>query len=208
MSASLSAPKSDSIGIVYFLVQGAGTLISWNAVLNGLDYFSDRYPNQNVDFLLPLAFNLAQVIANFFMPALSTTFSLKYRIVAPLIVTSCVLVFLPFEANVFNGEVFGFWLVMGMLFIMGFCNCVYQGSVSGFASMFPFKYTSYFLMGTGLAGLVMNALRALAIVGFSNVTGGALIEIVVYFGMAGLILIACLLLHPSICQIILLQLLP
>jgi equilibrative nucleoside transporter 1/2/3 len=188
--------KGTALATAYFTLQGIGTLISWNGVLNGLDYFNEKFPDGDVFTLLPIAFNSAQVFANFFLPKLLTKLSLENRIIIPLIVSACILIGLPIEANVLQGTSVGFWLMMFLLFIMGNLNCIYQGSVSGFASSFPFKYTSYFLMGTGIAGVVMNVLRALAIVSFSNMRGGPLIEIIVYFGAAGLILIGCVLIHP------------
>lgn len=90
----------------------------------------------------------------------------------------------------------GFWMLMSLLFILGFCNNIYQGSLSGFIGQFPGKYTSYYFMGTGFAGLLMNILRALAILSFSNTTGGALIGIIVYFSAAGLIMLICVVIHP------------
>jgi len=196
MSISVKEVKGTGLATAYFTLQGIGTLISWNAVLNGLDYFNEKFPDGDVFTLLPIAFNSAQVFANFFLPKLITKLSLENRIIIPLIVSACILVGLPIEANLLQNTKVGFWLMMFLLFVMGKLNCIYQGSVSGFASSFPFKYTSYFLMGTGLAGVVMNILRALAIVSFSNMKGGPLIEIIVYFGAAGLILIGCVLIHP------------
>lgn len=194
MELQTSRPQNETFAKFYFLLEGAGTLIAWNAILNGLDYFSGKYPEYNADFLLPIAVNLAQVVANFFMPTLSSRFKLQHRIILPLIVLGIILVFLPIEANLLSGTTFGFILIMSLLFILGFFNNIFQGSMSGFVNQFPFKYTSYFLMGTGLAGLIMNALRALAIVSLSN--EGELMEIIVYFVAAGLIIAACMVIHP------------
>lgn len=189
-----SRPQNEAFAKLYFTLEGAGTLISWNAILNGLDYFTGKFPEYNADFLLPIAVNLAQVVANFFMPYLSQRLNLQFRIMVPLVVLSIILVFLPIEANLLNGTAFGFILAMLLLFILGFFNNIFQGSMSGFVNQFPFKYVSYFLMGTGLAGLIMNILRSLAIVGLSN--AGELIEIIVYFIVAGLIIGACGVIHP------------
>jgi equilibrative nucleoside transporter 1/2/3 len=205
MNIKIAPPKNDGIAVFYFALQGMGTLISFNAVLNGLDYFATQYGNYQVPFLLPLAVNIAQFIANFFLPKISSSFSLKARMYAPLTIASCILIFLPIEANIFSGKAIGFYLIMALVSIMGFCNCVYQGSISGFASQFPGKYVSWFLMGTGLAGCVMNILRSIAILCLSNTTGGPLLEIVTYFIAAGIILIICIGIHPvfirsEICQ--------
>lgn len=77
-------PKSDLVAKFYFLIQGMGTLIGWNAVVNGLDYFAEKYPQYDTDFLLPIAVNVAQVLANFFIPLIGSLFALKYRVIVPL----------------------------------------------------------------------------------------------------------------------------
>lgn len=196
MEKGITEPRSDTIAKLYFTVQGIGTLISWNGILTGLDYFSGRYKNYDSNFLLPLGFNAAQVMANFFIPKLGIALTLKTRILISLIIISCILVFLPVEANLMSETSAGFYVIMGLIFVLGFFNCVYQATISGFASKFPGKFTSYFLMGGGLAGLTMNGLRAIAILSFSNVRGGDLIEILVYFGVAGVFLIICMIIHP------------
>jgi len=63
-------------------------------------------------------------------------------------------------------------------------------------SFFPGKYASIFLSGTGAAGLVMNALRSIAILLFSNGDGNTTNgQIVFYFGFASLIMIGCMIIH-------------
>jgi len=191
------ASSSDRIASIYFLLQGIGSLICWNGVLNGLDYFHSRYPAFNAYFLIPIAFNVAQVLANFFMPKLTKIFSLKLRVMIPLVIVICIMLFLPLESVVFGAEAAGFYISLVLIFILGFFNCIYQGTVSGFASQFAPKYTIYLLMGMGLAGLIMNALRSIAIVIFDNPEGSELMEIISYFAVACLFLIACLLIHPK-----------
>ena len=148
---STISTKGTALATTYFTLQGMGTLICCNAFLNGLDYYNEKFPDRNVFTLLPVAFNSAQVFATFFLPKLLTKFSLKNRVITPLIISACILVCLPIEANLFPDTNFGFSLMMLMLFVLGLLNSIYQGSISGFAKSFPFKYTSYFLMGTGLA---------------------------------------------------------
>jgi hypothetical protein len=87
-----------------------------------------------------------------------------------------------------------FWIMVIMLFLLGILNNTYQGSMSGYVGQFPFKYISFYLMGTGLAGVVMNILRAFAILALSGAS--EIIEIIVYFIAAGLILAACGVIHP------------
>lgn len=188
--------KGSTLAVTYFTLQGVGTLISCNAIFNGLDYFAARFTDNDVFTLLPMALNFGQLLSNFFLPKLLAKFSLERRVLIPLFFAAAILIGLPVVANILQGTTFGFLVNLFLLFTLGTLSNTYQGSISGLASAFPFKFTSYFLVGTGLSGLVMNALRAFAIISFANLQNGPLVGIIVYFTAAGLILIGCMLIHP------------
>jgi len=191
--------KSDNLAFIYFLMQGTGTLISWNAVLNGLDYYNAQFAALGFDSftLLPIAVFVAQGAANFLITKITKAFTFNQRILGPLIILSIILFTLPIVTHFVTGTVGGFWVIMGLLFVLGFFGTIYQSSVSGLMSFFPGKYASIFLSGTGAAGLVMNALRSIAILLFSTGDGNTTSngQIVFYFGFASLIMIGCMIIH-------------
>jgi len=192
--------SSDNLTFIYFLMQGAGTLISWNAILNGLDYYQAQFGNlgYNCFSVLPIAVFVAQGVANLAMTKISKALSFNTRIIGPLVVLSIILFSLPIVTHFVTGTLSGFWIIMGMLFVLGFCGTVYQSSASGMMSLFPGKYSSIFLSGTGAAGLLMNACRAIAILifaekGHEKETSNA--QIIFYFGIASLLMVSCMVIH-------------
>jgi len=190
--------SGDSLTFTYFLMQGAGTLISWNAILNGLDYYNQQFAALGLSAftLFPIAVFVAQGLANLAMTNISKSLSFNTRIIGPLVVLSIILFSLPIVTHFVTGTLFGFWVIMAMLFVLGFCGTVYQSSVSGMMSFFPGKYSSIFLSGTGAAGLVMNALRAIAILIFVSPDGSTSnSQIIFYFGFASLIMVSCMIVH-------------
>jgi len=189
----------NKLASTYFLMQGIGTLISWNAILNGLDYFTKQFEGINVAFNFPIAVFVAQAVANLAIMKLSKKLSFTKRIIGPLVILSIILFSIPIVTSKVAQTTEGFWTLMGILFLLGFAGTVYQSSVSGLVSFFPGKYTSLFLSGTGFAGLVMNALRTIAILVFESgetvTTDTMTHEIIFYFAFASLILICCMIAH-------------
>ena len=188
--------KTNNLAFFYFIMQGIGSLVSWNAVLNGVDYFMIKYPRFDVYYIFPIAVTLAQLMCCFFILKISQTFSLNFRIMVSLLALMCILLFLPIQATLFAGSSFGFWTIIGLLFLMGWFNTILTASLSGIVSLFPGKYASYNMIGTSLAGLSMNALRALFIFSLKSKPNGDVIGILVYFGLSALLVTVCLVIHP------------
>jgi len=182
--------------VFYFLMQGIGSMISWNAVLNGIDYFMIKYSSYQVYIIFPIAITLAQLFCCSLILKISQTFSLNLRIIFSYIILSIILVCLPLEAALFEGTTFGFVLILAILFLMGFFNTVVAASMSGIVSLFPAKYASYNMIGTSVAGLAMNALRAFFLVSIRHRPSGDILGILLYFGVAGLFALGCILIHP------------
>jgi len=177
-------------------MQGMGSLVSWNAVLNGVDYFMIKFPQFDVYYIFPIAVTTAQLLTCFVILKVSQNFSLNFRIVVSLIALMFILLFLPIQATIFAGSSFGFWTILGLLFLMGFFNTILTASLSGIVSLFPGTYASYNMIGTSLAGLSMNALRAVFIFSLKSKPHGDVIGILLYFGISALLVTVCLILHP------------
>jgi len=110
----------------------------------------------------------------------------------PFSIVGAVLGFLPFQAAIFQGTSYGFWIIMALLFIMGFCNNICYSSIIGVTSQLPGKYTTLFLIGSGAAGLFMSILREIMTLVFP---GSNSFGVLVFFLVAALLLIWCVFLH-------------
>jgi len=90
-------------------------------------------------------------------------------------------------------------LIMIILFFLGSFNNMAYASIAGFTSQIDGKYTAYFLIGVAIAGLVVNALRAIIIKIFDVLVGGihdgSLFGVMVYFMTVVALLVIGLILH-------------
>jgi len=187
--------KINSFAAAYFFIQGVGTLVGWNGVLNGLGFFSEHFEGLfKVDFAFPVAVYFANMAANFAIIPLSKKVSLDNRVSIPLAVVCAIMGIIPVITHIFPNAT-GFWIVMFCLFILGFCNNIFMSSISGICAKMPGYYFGIFMGGTGLAGIIMNVLRAISLLTFDSLEDGALIGVFVYFGAAVMILIFCVFLH-------------
>ena len=73
-----------------------------------------------------------------------------------------VVVFMPVIAAILPNEN-GFYLTLGLIFILGMSNAVMQGSAVSLAAMFPYECLSLYFTGTGIAGMIICLLRMLTL---------------------------------------------
>ena len=194
----MKTSSPDSFGLLYFTVQGIGALIAWNAVLTGLDYFDDKFPEFSVNFIFPIAIFVANILVSINMVSLQAKLSLNIRVALCLGLMGLTLIVVPLEAELLSNTTLGFVVILGILFLLGIFNTIQQSSIAGLAGVFPFAYMGRFVLGTGLAGLFINCLRIIILLALgsqADTNQGQIIEILVYFGCSGLFLVLCIVLH-------------
>ena len=188
----------DSFGLIYFTVQGMATLIAWSAILTSIDYFDDKFPEFSVNFIFPIAIFVANIFISINMVKIQEMLSLNIRVALCLGLMGLTLFIVPIEADLLSNTTVGFVCILGILFILGSFNTIKQASIAGLAGIFPFAYMARFVLGTGLAGLMINFLRIIILLVLgseANTNKGQIIEILVYFGCSGLFLALCIYLH-------------
>ena len=182
------------IATYYFLFLGGGSLVSWNAILNSLDYFSHKFPTHSVTFNFPVAVYLAQFLSSLVVTKLSDRLPLNMRIIGTFTVISVVLAILPVEAALLKETEIGFMILMGLLFILGTCNNICMSSLTGLSSQLPGQYSAYIFLGTSLLGLSLSLLRELSSYLFSG-SQGSNISVLFFFGVAAVYIIGCIILQ-------------
>lgn len=58
----------------------------------------------------------------------------------------------------------GWYILLVSIFINGIANSFAQGSLFGFASIFPSKYMGIMIIGQGLSGLILNVIKIILLV--------------------------------------------
>eukprot|EP00347_Sterkiella_histriomuscorum_P015986 403354936 len=184
----------DKGGIAYLLMVlfGIGALLPWNAILTALDFFKEKLPGYQPDFVFSLANNGLLTVIQLFIVIQGHKYGYVLRISGGFLVISVLMIGLPLSANFLNPDA-GFAACISILVVFGAMGGIVQGSVFGLAGMFPFKYMGAVMFGNGLSGITLNILRAITLAALPPITGsdnnfkGSLI----YFILASVILIIC-----------------
>ena len=167
-----------------FLLLGTATLIGWNAVLSSIDFFSSKFPDYNISFLMIipsfLATFLFSLLANYF----SRIFSLNLRIFFSVFFMSICILILPIEAY-FLPNSSGFYLFMALNFIISGFIAVMQATCVGLACVFPYETMSLFNTGVGFSGILMSVLRIVFICIFNeNDSENQMYSIAIFYSSA------------------------
>ena len=181
----------------YFVLLGAGTTVGWNALLNSLDYFTEKYPTSHIDFLVPIAIYLGQSTACLSVTRLSSIFSFNLRIIGSLSLTAPILILLPVEASIYEGTTLGLALFLLLLLIIGFCSAMCSASLVGIASQLSSKYMSCFFIGTTMVALVMSFFREISTYLFQSSKYGKDTSVIIYFALAMSLILTCIAVQPK-----------
>ena len=173
-----------------FLFLGIGSLIGWNAILIGLDFFLRKFEGFDVGFYFSIPMFVASNLQNIMIHWLSKYFSISQRIIVGLIGQAILVVILPIEAN-YISNASGFYFALFLIFVEGLFISLMQSSTVAFAALISSECINEFFTGTGLGGVLICCIRliVLAIIGAeddSELFLGTLIYVIV----AGVFLIS------------------
>jgi len=176
----------------YFLLHGIVILISWNAVLTGLDFFRDCYPDGSVDFTFPVANLLPLPFCSLLLVYIEKKLSLHFRVFGCTVLMGISTLVLPIISIILPNSLFGLWLNYISLVFLGIVNSIAQAGVVGLAGYFPPECMARFATGNGIAGLILNGLRALCLLYFPDTKLGNFIGVIIYYGAVGIMMAICL----------------
>ncbi len=119
-------------------------------------------PDYKVDFIFGLAVNGVLVFTSIFNMVYGNKLSYVVRIAVSFLVISALMIILPLVTNSLD-ETAAFWTDIFILFIFGICGGFAQSSVYGLAAMLPSQHMGGVMFGQGIAGIAINACRALCL---------------------------------------------
>lgn len=188
-------PEHNNFAVFYFYLQGIGSLLGWNAVLTALDFFAEKFPFAKVYFTFSLPKFAANLLFCPLMVQIARKFTLNQRVSGGLILIGIFLLLLPAVGELMaNGIGYGITLVI--LFILGGLNGISCSSVVGFAANFPHFYMAKLMAGSGIAGLILNATRAVCLAIFGS-QDGLLESTALYFILSAVMSVGCAMVHQS-----------
>ncbi|KAJ6222302.1 hypothetical protein RDWZM_000847 [Blomia tropicalis] len=201
-----SAIPTDRWNFIYiiFLINGIGSLLPWNMLINADNYFvnyklnitnpTSMQDNYRQHFLSYLGLfskgpNILLQILNVFINAENA--NLTRRINITLVIQIVVfLIIIAMAAIDSSGwpDLF-FWLTMMSAAFINLANGVFQSCLYGIAGRFPMKYTNSVTIGMNLSGTLASLLMLISIA----VSPSYQVEAIVFFSFAIALLIVCLL---------------
>ncbi|CAD6189960.1 unnamed protein product [Caenorhabditis auriculariae] len=202
----------DSSNLAYYLIllQGIGILMPWNMFLNiSYDYYINHkllepvfdpetnttvlkqaeYSN-NFQIAMTLSSQVPNLLLNLINMFVNAKGDLTFRInaclsiISSVVVITIALIFVETENHM--GKFFYFTLFT--IIILNGANGVFQNSMFGLVSDFPFKYTNAVIIGQNFCGTLITIIGMLTKAAASTVETRA----VAYFTISLAVLISCL----------------
>lgn len=186
--------KITSLTKFYFVCSGIGSLIGWSTILTTLDYFGKKFP-YNVAFLFSIPLYISINIFSYLMYMIAHWLSINARIISGLISSIILLIIMPILAAAMPNDE-GFYLILGLIFMLGISNAIAQGSAVSLASMFPHECISFYYTGTGISNINICILRMIILQIFGDNDGkGILIGTIVHFTISSCFLLLTLIMY-------------
>lgn len=183
--------SNDRLLFAEMTLQGIGSLISWNAILTALDWYNNRFPDENPGFWFPLLNFIPSAIFQPLSIIYGHYFTFNIRIVTSYIVIATSLVMTPIIVEL-TSQTAGFIIICALIFVGGAVNSIGQTAVFGLSSTISEKYTNAVMFGNGLSGLSITILRLICLGIFKQNSSGYLKSTTVYFAISGGILVLCI----------------
>ncbi|EGT41279.1 hypothetical protein CAEBREN_06204 [Caenorhabditis brenneri] len=197
------SPK-DTRNYVYlmFMVFGFGALLPWNMFINiSHDYYTNfklqyngtkTWESDNFQFLMPIASQLPNLIfsiANIFL-AVKGDLTRRMRhclaVVQIMILITIICIYVDTE----SWTTLFFTMTIFSIIFLNAANGLYQNSLFGLASSFPFKYTNAIIIGQNFCGIIV----ALIATSTKAIADEVQLRAFLYFGIAAVIVLICLIL--------------
>uniref|UniRef100_A0A1I7TKX2 Equilibrative nucleoside transporter n=1 Tax=Caenorhabditis tropicalis TaxID=1561998 RepID=A0A1I7TKX2_9PELO len=183
-----------------FMMFGFGALLPWNMFLNiSYDYYTNhKLLDENKNGTLESAVfqnsmtiaaqipNLIFSILNIFLTS-TGDFTLRMRICLA-VVQAMVLITISFiYVYTHSWTTWFFFLTISNIIALNAANGLFQNSLFGLASSFPFKYTNAILIGQNFCGIAVTVLAMAT----KAVTDDVEHRAMLYFGLSSIVIITC-----------------
>ena len=142
-----------------FLINGLVSLLGWNAVLATFDYYSSRYPSQDVYVWFPIPLFLMYVVSGLFWKEIYQRISYKNLIMIGLIALNLIMVLLPMVAYIMKDNNLGYGLCLLLCGMIGFFSNIAQLSCLAVINFMSVDIVSIFNQGIAVSGVSMVSLR-------------------------------------------------
>lgn len=204
---------------IVMFYEGVGNLFPWNALINASGYFATRFCGtpyeNNFENFFSIAYTLSQTIGLALSLKYQKSFSLRTKIVWPLVFISILFIITTLFVSIdIEGNLL-FWLTLIFTFATGILGAVSSSGLFGLGAMFPPVYTGALMTGQGLAGLTVSISEILTLLagpasddcgddnndGADECSFSVDFSALAYFIIATFVLITCISAYLLICNL-------
>ncbi|GKT35981.1 Equilibrative nucleoside transporter like protein [Aduncisulcus paluster] len=180
-------------GLLYFLVVllGTGALLIYNAIITPVNFWSYTMPDYNVLFYISFSYNAPQLIVLFIMMKWGEKWNLNKRVWITLLILIAGVVVIPLIPTTINNQTDALVLVIITTMVLGIANGILSGSIFSLSASLGGDFSVAAMIGNGIAGILMELIRIITQAAM-NSDDQIIAGTIIYFVLAGVVLICCL----------------
>lgn len=171
--------------------------MSVNSILATLDWLDLKFPEKNFRFIFPIAWFLPFVVFQLLTIWIGNKFSFNLRVVSCYVVGCLFFLSIPIIVSKIGGEA-GFGIILGCMVVLASFNSIAEAAIFGLTGMIAKEYVNYFVIGTGVSGLIISSLRIVCLASFYNDEDGLIRSTAVYYTISGFLLLGCIAIQLNI----------
>ncbi len=192
-------PRDRGFGAYWiFVLLGVGGMWPWNGFLTAFDYFhsTDMFCNlPSFQFIMSIVFNIATVTFQFLGVGFGEKVSLTARVLLTFVPFVVAMVLVPFVRQMVEGTAARLGFVLALVFLSGMSTAVGFNCIVGLASQFPPEYVGAVMLGQGVAGVVVGAIRIITKASFGETPSGVSTSTLLYFLLAAGVEVLCIIFY-------------
>eukprot|EP00727_Mastigamoeba_balamuthi_P011494 m51a1_g6968 hypothetical protein (415) ;mRNA; r:97589-100124 len=179
------------LGVVFFLILGTGVLLPWNAFLSASDFFVHTYPDFPFMFVMSITHNVPNSFGQFASIWVGPRLPFLGRFLVCFLIHLIVLLLVPI-LTIFLPSSASLPIILASTAFAGFATAMLFGASTGLAMVADPSCIVAFWTGNGIAGLIVCVIRAVTKAAFPSSDVGYRNSALLYFGIAGLFIVGCL----------------
>jgi equilibrative nucleoside transporter 1/2/3 len=155
-----------------FILLGAGFLMSWNTLINAIDYFTSLFPSRDVEFDIAVSYMIPNVIGCFAATKFANKFSFKFRIIGGFSLFIILLLTVPTIEYIASAESsYATTIIVSVL--IGFTDSAVQTAIYGYASLLDTVFIQSVQVGNGVSAVLVSFLRIITKISLSQTPEGS-----------------------------------
>lgn len=189
----------------HFLIFGIGSLLAWNVILSDIDFFDYFLKDTGLPsptLIFPFLNFALNITFQFIIVSTKKKYSYRSQLILTLSLLMLTMILLPLVVLIFNPTT-GYILSCVIIFLQGLVSAICSSSFFGLVSYFKTQYIVMLSTGQGVSGILMNVIKYVLLLTVPRPNEGDsdykskernayIIEAIIYFSIAFLILLGCL----------------